>query len=218
MTDLQIISNIKSKVDRSVNKALSYWEKKYVKRIVSGLKLRGAGDQEAREVFFEALNDFYNNINYLETYHYSAKLSTYFFRIVINKWNYRIRERKKVHLIESGILDSRLEELRVMVMEDDDSGIVINSTSVTSFMFKALSLQQLKEIVQYSKEVIGEKCYKILRYKYSKQRKYSYEEIMKLVPGYSNANTLKAMANKCRNNARAGLARFYQQKISQHEK
>lgn len=202
MDDQLIISNLKSKEALKINKTLLFWEKKYKTRVV-GFVLRNRGDKEEGEnIFYESLMDFYQNIASLPTFHYSAKLSTYFFRITLNKWLNEIKRRKNVIEKDSFDIDEKLERLNVY---NDTSEVVEKQ-----LFFRKLSLDDLKKFVTLSKKAIGDKCYQLLRLKYSKAKKYTYEEILGLMPEYKNIDTLKAMVFRCKETGRKKLGEYYQ--------
>jgi DNA-directed RNA polymerase specialized sigma24 family protein len=209
MEDNLIIENLRSGNTRFINKTLAYWNKQHKTKALQLLKKWGILDFEAEDIYITKLHDFYQNISISNSYHYGAALFTYFVGMLKNEVKNRQRKHY-LHLnysLEESLKD--LEEIQKRPRNTVYTSDWQKEKEEEWSNFKRMSLNELKSLVQHFNESIGQKCYRLLKLKYTRSIKLSYEEILKLLPDYKNVDTLKATALKCKEKARRNLAVHY---------
>lgn len=169
-TDEQsIIQGIKS--NNSMAITLAY--KKYYPSIANFIRLNGGNNDDAKDIFQEAMMILYYNLN-KENFKLTCQLSTYLYSISRNLWLTELRRLNKT--------DQAIEDLDQFIGDEE--------TQIEEAEKKIIAQKKLKLCL----DALGDPCKSILISFYID--KLSMHEIAKKM-GYTNAENAKNQKYKC---------------------
>ncbi len=168
-SDREIIAGLQSGGDRE-DEIIAYLYKTHFAMMVKMIRSRGGTEEEAKDIFQEAIIDFYENIK-KGRYQELAKISTYLYSLCKNKWiNYYKRQSKTLGMDK---MPHQTEENLAF----DGTESVAKSEFVKELMSK-----------------LGEDCRHILVLSIFKG--YSMKDIVK-EKGYKNEQVARNKKSKC---------------------
>jgi RNA polymerase sigma factor (sigma-70 family) len=165
--------NLINGIKENEEMVISYVYKKNFPVIANFIRLNGGTNDDAKDIFQEAMIILYNNLQNPE-FKLVSKLNTYLYSVSRNLWLSQLR--KKCNVTDS----------------IEDVADYIQDNELTFEDIEVLNLN--KRRIELSLNLLGEPCKTILSYFYF--YKWSMQEIAEAM-GYTNAENAKNQKYKC---------------------
>lgn len=166
-------SNILQGIKNNNSMIITYAYKKYYPSVAKFIKLNGGNDDDAKDIFQEAMIVLFHN-SQKENFKLSCQLNTYIYSVSKNLWLTKLRRQNK----------------NTLQIEDPDQLFNEDELMIDEVEEKILAHNNLK----LSLNILGEPCKSILTAYYIEQ--LSMKEIAKKM-GYTNAENAKNQKYKC---------------------
>ena len=172
MKDNEILNRIESG-DES---ALEYLYKKYYRMMVKMIIRNSGTEDEAKDIYQEALIVFWQNVT-KGKFVLTSKISTYLYSICQNLWRKELERKGRFSNEEIDLYTKKV-------------GVELKSTKILD-----IDRKEKTAIINQCIQQLGETCRKILTYYYFDQ--FSMKKIAEMM-GFANADTAKTKKYKCK--------------------
>jgi RNA polymerase sigma factor (sigma-70 family) len=174
-TDKDAIRDLESYDQRDNNKAFRYLYKSYFRMAYKLIKKRKGTENDAEDVFQEALLTLYENVKNHQ-FRGDSSLKTYFYSILRNQWNKKRTKNKVLKQYEKSYTIANYSKIDI-IREIDDNHIEVKEILIDSLL-----------------DQVGPQCKRLLQYFY-------FENLpMKIIMqkmNFSNEQSARVQKYKC---------------------